>query len=387
MSERPAAVADAKPHPTPTTPSTRRSRLRITLRLSAVAAGLAAPLYADVFWLQLALFAFAAVVATLGLTMLLGQAGQLSLGHAFFAAVGAYGYTVLAGQPKSTGSIQQIGLGLPPVIAAALAACLAGLAGVLFSPIAARLRGIYLGIASLALVFLGEHLLFNTPALSGGVNGRDVPIFTLAGIQFDDNPDATLYIAGVPFGREARLWYLGLAVVVAAYLFYRNLIRARPGRALRALRDRELMAGVMGVPVTVYKARVFAVSSAYAGVGGVLLALAYGRVVPDTFSVKLSVAYLAMAVIGGLGSASGAVAGATFVATLPAIFERYTDVIPGLAAAGSGGLTPSVAATLLYGAAIVALLLIEPGGVAACAARVQRRLAARRQVTVNHPNH
>ena len=93
-----------------------------------------------------------------------------------------------------------------------LAVLLAGVAGLLFSPIAARLRGIYLGIASLGLVFVGQHVLFNAEALTGGFNGRNVPAFTLLGLRFDDVPGETLYVLGVPFGREEKLWYLGLAV-------------------------------------------------------------------------------------------------------------------------------------------------------------------------------
>jgi len=227
-------------------------------------------LYVDAFWLQLGLFAFAGAVAALGLGLLLGQAGQLSLGHSFFVAVGAYGYTFLAAEERTVGVSHQAGLALPPVVAVVLAVLLAGVAGLMFSPIAARLRGIYLGIASLGLVFLGQHVLFNAEPLTGGFNGRNVPRLV---------PAETLYVLGVPFGREEKLWYVGLAVTAGAYLCCRNLVRGRPGRALRAVRDRELMAGIMGVPVSRYKAYAFLISSMYAGLGGVLLALAFGRIV------------------------------------------------------------------------------------------------------------
>jgi branched-chain amino acid transport system permease protein len=346
---------------------------------------LALPLYVDKFWLQLGLFAFAGTVAAFGLTLLLGQAGQLSLGHPFFVAVGAYGYTVLAGHADTAGLGRQLGVALPPVVAAAAAVLLAGIAGLLFSPIAARLRGIYLGIASLGLVFVGQHVLFNAQKLTGGSNGRDVPAFALPGFRFDAGTDETLYVFGVPFGREEKLWYLALAVTAAAYVGARNLIRSRPGRALRAVRDRELMAGIMGVPVVRYKAYAFGVSSMYAGAGGVLMALAFHRIVPETFGLELAVNYLAMVVIGGLGSPVGALMGALFVTGLPAILDRYASSLPGLAPEGSGGaVSPAVAAQFAFGAALIALLLFEPGGVTAVGRRL-RRGASRVLVRARRP--
>ena len=350
-----------------------RSAARAAGVVVALIVALAVPLYLDAFWLRLGMFAFAGVAAALGLGLLLGQAGQLSLGHSFFVAVGAYGYTFLAAEERTIGVSHQAGLGLPPVVALVLAVLLAGVAGLLFSPIAARLRGIYLGIASLGLVFVGQHLLFNMEALTGGFNGRNVPGFTLLGLSFDDLPGETLYVLGVPFGREEKLWYLGLAVAAIAYLTCRNLVRGRPGRALRAVRDRELMAGIMGVPVTRYKAYAFLVSSMYAGLGGVLLALAFGRIVPETFGMLLAVEYLAMVVIGGLASPAGAVAGAVFVSCLPAVLERYAAVLPGLAPDGAEGISPAIAARFAFGAAIVALLLLEPGGAAAIGGRLRSR--------------
>jgi branched-chain amino acid transport system permease protein len=343
------------------------------------------PFYLDKSWLRTGLFALAAAVAALGLTLLIGQAGQLSLGHSFFVAVGAYGYTFFAAEPATVDGGRVGGLSLPPALAAVLAVLLAGLAGLAFSPISARLRGIYLGVASLGLVFGGLHLLANAEPLTGGAHGRDVPAFDLFGLTFDKVPGQTLHVLGVPFGKEEKLWYLALTVGVAAYLYYRNLVRARPGRALRAVRDRDLMAGIMGVPVTRYKAYAFVVSSMYAGLGGVLFALVLGRIIPDAFGVTLAVEYLAMVVIGGAGSAPGAVAGAAFVICLPELLGRYGEYLPGIAssssATGSGGLAPTVAAQFAYGAAIILLLLVEPGGVAALARRLQYRLRPRTHPT------
>ena len=288
--------------------------------LGLLAAALVAPFYLDAFWLQVGVFAFAAMVAALGLNLLLGQAGQLSLAHSFFIAVGAYGYTFFAPRRARPVARDRAGPAAPRCGRPRRAA--AGVAGLLFSPIAARLRGIYLGVASLGLVFVGQHVLVNAEPLTGGFNGRDVPPLTLAGFSFDDVPGETLHVLGVPFGREEKLWYVGLVAVVLAYLSCRN-VRGRPGRAMRAVRDREIAAAVMGVPVTRYKGDAFLVSSMHAGLGGVLLALAFGHIVPETFGVLLAIEYLAMVVIGGVGSPAGALAGALFVSSLPAVLERY----------------------------------------------------------------
>ena len=129
---------------------------------------------------------------------------------------------------------------------------------------------------------------------------------------------------------------------------------------MRAVRDGEIAASVMGVPVTRYKASAFMVSSMIAGLGGVVLALAFRRIVPETFGVILAIEYLAMVVIGGLGSAGGAIAGAFFVSALPAVLQRYSTDLPFLSASPTeGGITSGVAARFLFGAAIVAVLAVR----------------------------
>ncbi|GAA3983574.1 branched-chain amino acid ABC transporter permease [Streptomyces sp. NBC_01352] len=319
------------------------------------------PFYLDAFWLRIGLFSLAAAIGAVGLGLLTGTAGQLSLGHAFFLAVGAYGYVWLAGEP---------GPGLPPVLALVLAVLLAGAAGGLFSPVAGRVRGIYLGVATLALVFLGHHVLLTADSVTGGFNGRSVP--PLPG--FTDS-DPQLVLLGVPFGSAERLWYLGLALFALTWFTARGLLRGRPGRALTALRDSETAAAVMGVHVARYRSTAFVVSSMYAGLAGVLLALAFRRVVPDYFALALSVDYLAMIVIGGLGSVAGATAGAVFVTALPLLMTRYADQLPLVAAPGAadGVVGPTEAARYLYGAAIVLVLLYTPDGLRGLTRRLRTR--------------
>jgi branched-chain amino acid transport system permease protein len=344
--------------------------------LALLAAAVVAPFYLDAFWVQVGVFAFAAMVAALGLNLLVGEGGQLSLAHSFFIAVGAYGYTLFASPPREAGTTGPIGWGLPPLVAVALAVAAAGAAGLLFSPIAARLRGIYLGVASLGLVFFGQHVLVNAEAVTGGFNGRDVPPLTVAGFSFDDVPGETLHVLGVPFTRVEKLWYVGLVAAVLAWLFYRNVRTSRVGRALHAVRDGETAASVMGVDVTRFKGVAFLVSSMLAGLGGVLLALAFRHLVPETFGVLLAIEYLAMIVIGGVGSPGGTLAGALFVSSLPVVLQRYSDSLPFVTESPTGGgVTAGIAARFCYGAAIVVVLLVEPGGLAALARRARLRLA------------
>lgn len=323
------------------------------------------PFYVDAFWLQTGLFAMAAVVAVLGLSLLAGTAGQLSLGHSFFLAVGAYGYTWFADAPHGKGEHALSGLALPPLLAFLAAVALAGTAGAVFSPLSGRLRSMYLGVATLALVFIGQHVLFHATPVTGGFNGRSVPPMEILGFPLSDTDDG-FNVLGVPFGGLERLWYFGLLLVVASYLGARNLLRGRPGRAMGALRDSEVAAAVMGVPANRFRAAAFTISSMYAGAGGALLALTYQRIVPDTFGLALSMDFLAMLVIGGLGSVAGAAAGAVFVTLLPQLLTHFADKLPLVVAPGSpeSGLGSVDAARYLYGAALVLTLLFLPGGLA-----------------------
>ncbi|MEV0421336.1 branched-chain amino acid ABC transporter permease [Streptosporangium canum] len=349
--------------------------VRILLRSAVlVAAAVAVPFYLEGFWLQAGLFAMSAAVGAIGINLLTGATGQLSMGHAFFLAAGAYSYVYFASDPGPG----LAGLGLPTPVAAVLAVLTAGVAGGVFSPIAGRLKGAYLGIATLALIFLGQHLLFNAGPVTGGYNGRPVPPMELFGFAFADSP--ALVVAQVPFGALERLWFLGLAALACAALFARGVLAGRPGRAMNTIRDHEIAAGVMGVPVARYRAGVFVLSSMYGGLAGVLLALVFQRTVPEYFGILLSLDYLAMIVIGGLGSVAGAVIGAVFISLLPQLLTRYSDALPLVAEPGSGGVSPAEAARILYGAAVVVIVLFLPGGLLGLAGRLRpspnRRIAS-----------
>lgn len=359
---------------TDTAPSAGRSRGSSTLRnlllLVALVLMLVAPIFVPEFWLRTGFAVFAAIIGAIGLNLLVGTTGQLSLAHAFFLAVGAITYVFVSGEAGGTATEVE-GLGYPPLVGLLAGVLLAGLAGLIFSPIAARLRGIYLGVASIGLVFIGQHVLNTWTSVTGGFNGRTAPTFELFGFSFgSDKP--TLFVANVPFRGPERLWYLGLVLAILAYVFAKNLLRSRPGRALQTLRDSEVAASVMGVDVQRYKARVFLVSSMYAGLAGVLYALSIGSVAPESFALDLSVLYLAMIVLGGLGSVGGAALGAAFVSALPLVFQQYADKLPLVSQPGQGGVSAGQAARLLFGLAIIIVVLFEPEGIVGVGNRLKR---------------
>ena len=182
----------------------RRSRaVRVAVTLVVVALLLVLPLYVDEFWLRTGFAVCAAVIGAVGLNLLVGTTGLLSLGHAFFLAVGAITYVYVAGEEGGTAT-KISGLGWPPLVAMLLGVLMAGLCGLLFSPIAARLRGIYLGVASLGLVFIGQHVLNTWTSVTGGFNGRVTPEFAIFGFHFaTDNPE--LMVLDVPYGPAERL--------------------------------------------------------------------------------------------------------------------------------------------------------------------------------------
>jgi branched-chain amino acid transport system permease protein len=229
------------------------------------------------------------------------------------------------------------------------------------------------------LVFLGLWLGQSLAMFTGGTSsGRSAPIFDLFGFRFANSTPAPT-IAGVAIQQQQRLWYLFLALTVVAYLLARGAVRSRIGRAWRAVRDNEAAATAMGVDVRKLKAGAFVVSSAYAGLAGVMLSLWLDLVKPDeneftgNYSLTVSIAYLAIVIIGGLGSVPGAVVGSVIVFGLQQFFLLGANQFGWFADAEFGGFSAIVVSTLVYGAAVVLVVLFEPGGAAA----IGRRLATR----------
>ncbi|MDW5322582.1 branched-chain amino acid ABC transporter permease [Plantactinospora sp. KLBMP9567] len=302
--------------------------------------------------LQLLALCCVAAIGAIGLGLVTGYAGQVSLGHAFFLAVGAYTAAAVSGDPDG----RVIGFGITNIAVWLPAAGLAaGLAGMLVAPLATRLRGLYLAIVTLGLVFIGQHVFSEWSALTGGA-GVGRPAATL---EFFGQPIA----ATGPLGtRDQKLYWLMLLLLLGFALAAANLARSKVGRAFTAIRDRDIAAGVIGVNLARYKTIAFAVSSAYAGCAGALLYTITGFFDPGSFSLLLSVQYIAMVLIGGAGTISGAIAGAFFITLLPRFTRELQAWVPFLSAQPNEVPNVFQVETILYGVLLVVFLIFEPRG-------------------------
>jgi branched-chain amino acid transport system permease protein len=290
-------------------------------------------------------------IGAIGLNIITGYAGQVSLGHAFFVGIGAYTAAALSGDPD--GEVLGFGITSLPVWLLA-AGLMAGLTGLLVAPLVARLRGLYLAIVTLGLVFIGMYVFREWTDLTGGPGvGRPAAVPELFGYRFDE--------AGEFLSRAQKTYLLMVVLLVIFALLARNLMRSRTGRALAAVRDRDIAAAVIGVDLTRYKMIAFAVSSFYAGVAGALLYVITGTFVPETFGLLLSVQFIAMILIGGVATISGSIMGALFITLLP----RISSEIPGIGFIediSNGEITVNEVAAILYGLLIIVFLIFEPRG-------------------------
>jgi branched-chain amino acid transport system permease protein len=327
---------------------TKRTMLGILLVV-----GVVMPLLVSDADLQNLSKALITAVGVVGLGLVTGYAGQVSLGHAFFLGIGAYTAAVLGGQPGQ----RQYGLGISEVLVWLPAAGIAAAVfGVLVAPLATRLRGLYLAIVTLGLVFVGGYVFSEWRQLTGGRDlGRTMPQPTLFGYPLGTTDGS--------FTRDQKLYWLMFAVLLVAAFAARNLVRSRIGRAFTAIRDRDIAAGVMGVNLNRYKMLAFAVSSFYAGCCGALLYVVPGYLVPNTaFGLDVSVMFIAMLLVGGVGTITGAILGAFFFTYLPIVTRLIPDGI-GFISANSAQ-TPNVYQLegVLYGALLVLFLIFEPRG-------------------------
>ncbi|HEY6748727.1 MAG TPA: branched-chain amino acid ABC transporter permease [Mycobacteriales bacterium] len=278
-------------------------------------------------------------VAAIGLGLLVGYGGQISLGHGAFFAVGAY----------SAGAVLAK-TGLPYLLAVPIAAAVAFLLGLAFGVPALRLRGLYLALVTLALAVAAGPVIKRAEPLTGGVSGLAVPQPPVPGWLAVD-PDQWLYL-------------LSLAVTGLMLLLAVNLTRGSLGRSLVAIRDGERAARTTGVDVARVKALLFACAGAYAGVGGALFAYGQGFVAPESFTLLLSFTFLGAVVVGGLGTVAGGVLGALFVVFVPQYAGDVNQALTGV----------------IYGATLIAVVYLLPGGAAGLLRRIRRRV-----VTVVEP--
>ncbi|MCX5917079.1 MAG: branched-chain amino acid ABC transporter permease [Deltaproteobacteria bacterium] len=275
------------------------------------------------------------LIAAMGLNLLTGYTGLLSMGHAAFMGVGAYTMALLTTQA-----------GFPFLLALPFSGVVAALFGVLIGVPSLRIKGFYLMVATIAFQFLMDYVLVHWEKVTRGIRGIELSTPTLLGI---------------PLKTNFAFYFLALAI--AAFMLWgaKNLIRSRIGRAFMAVRDNDISAQIIGIPVFPYKLLSFLISAFYAGIAGALWALLYRNAVPEHYTLMPSVQYLVMVLVGGLGSIVGTILGVGFILLLPeglnllvSYLARtiHPDLIVFLAPAKS----------ILFGALIVLFILFEPEG-------------------------
>ena len=272
-------------------------------------------------------------VAAMGLGLLVGYAGQISLGQGAFFAIGAYAAAAMLAKT-----------GLPYLLAMPVAAAVTFLIGLAFGIPAVRLRGLYLALVTLALAVAVGPVIKRAEPVTGGVSGLSVRQPPVPGWLAVD-PDQWLYL-------------LSLAVTALMLLLAANLTRGSLGRALVAIRDGERAARTSGVHVSRTKALLFAIGGAYAGVGGALFAYGQGFVAPESFTLLLSFTFLGAVVVGGLGTVIGSVLGSLFVVFVPQYAGDVNQALTGV----------------IYGCTLIAVVYVLPGGAAGLLRRLRRLL-------------
>jgi branched-chain amino acid transport system permease protein len=305
---------------------------------------------------RLSQFTFVAIyfIALLGLNILTGYNGQISLGHGAFMGIGAYvGAMLTLGRPGLEGLLLEppgwlpLGDGMRPIFTIPLAGLVTGIIGFLFGLPALRLRGVSLALATFALAVSLPQVAKKFDEVTGGGGGL------------------VLNLPTVPFGWDisVRHWLYYEAWVAAGILFFVAwlLVRGRTGRAWRSIRDGEIAATASGVSPALYKTLAFGVSSFYAGVAGALLAIEVSYVNPDTFPLSLSILLLASVVVGGLGALSGVIFGALLLEFLP-IYAQDPPLLPFELSKQSP--------TVIFGVMLILIMFVLPGGVASLIRRV-----------------
>ncbi len=291
---------------------------------------LAAPWVVPEYWLAQLTFVLIYAIAGLGLMLLAGFTGQFSIGHAAFLGVGAYTHAVLVSH------------GLPFPVALVMAATLSAAVGIVVGLPALRVKGIYLGIATLSFGFIVEEVFARWDSVTGGSKGMPVKA-----------PD----IFGWKLESGEAFYYLCLLLTVLCTLAILNLLRSSTGRAFVAIRDSEVSAQSMGVHLARYKTTSFALSAAFTGIAGALYAHNLKFISPEQFGLLQSIELLLLIVVGGLGSVHGAFLGAIFVISMPQLIALSKDYLP-----PSIGMAPGLQG-VVFGVVLIAFVLFEPRGI------------------------
>ncbi len=289
---------------------------------------LAVPFGVDEYVMSQLHFILIYSIVGLGLMLLVGFTGQISLGHAAFLALGAYTEALLQAR------------GVPFLLSLPCAALFCAAVGWVVGLPALRLKGIYLAIATLAFNVIVEEVLTRWEGLTGGSTGLHLKPIVLFGLQLDG---------------EKGFYYLCLALTVASILALMNLLRSPTGRAFVAIRDSEISASCMGVNLAKYKTLSFALSAALTGIGGALYAHKVTFISPEQFTLLQSIELVTIVILGGIGSLHGAVLGAGFLIVLPQLISIAKDYLPSNVV-GSG------LQAIVFGLVLIGFIVFEPLG-------------------------
>lgn len=304
--------------------------------LAIVALFVALPFLLPEYFVSLAIICGIASIGAVGLNILTGFTGQISIGVGAFLAVGGYASAILTSK-----------LDLSFWIAMPMAGLITAAVGALFGIPSLRLKGLYLAMATLAAQVIIIYVVNHWDSLTGGTSGLIISSPSIGSFSFDT---------------ETSYYYLMLVILVATVIFTMNLFRSRVGRAFVAVRDRDIAAEVMGINLFKYKLLAFAVSSFFIGISGSLMGHYTLVVIPEQYGIDVSIQYLAMILIGGLGSVMGSIYGAVLITLLPvflnSLVEFFSQFNPGLMGALSGF------REVVFGAVIVLFLIYEPEGIA-----------------------
>jgi len=290
---------------------------------------LAAPWLLPQYWLAQLSFVMIYSIIGLGLMLLAGFTGLFSIGNAAFMGVGAYVAGVMSAH------------GMPFPLTLLVAAGLSALVGAIVGLPALRVKGIFLGIATLSFGFIVEEVLARWESLTGGNAGLHVKTMVIGSLKIDN---------------AEKFYLVCMVVTVVCTLGVLNVLRSSTGRAFVAIRDSEISAQSMGIHLSYYKTLAFMISAALAGVGGALYAHKMQFISPDQFNILQSIDLLLMVVIGGLGSVHGAFLGAIFLITMPQLITLAKDFLPPLIAQAPG------LQAVVYGLVLIAFVMFEPMG-------------------------
>lgn len=302
------------------------------------------PFMAGPYWIYLACLVGINVASATGLNILTGFTGLVSMGQAAFMGVGAYTVAWL-----------EINLGTPFVLNLVLGGVMAGLAGMVVGVPSLRVKGLYLAIATIAASVILHFVFQNWTSVTGGVTGLSMPAANFFGIELNE---------------PRELYWLIMPVSALMVLGATNIFRTRIGRAFIAIRDRDISAEVLGIPLLRYKLISFGLSSFYAGVAGGLWAYFFRVITPESFPLMMSIFFLAAIIVGGMGSILGGILGAVFMTLVPEALKIGVGWLSPILPDAVALLSP--VRTIVFGALIVGFLIFEPQGLAEIWRRIRR---------------